>query len=126
MTMYFGDEEKPLLESLVLEHHGVKGMHWGATHERNLQYHKAIAAGKGSKLQRTNYALRTASVHELVKHNGDINKVAAARADKLQKEKDRITSGHASVGDAAKRIYRTSQLTPIQLVTRGKRRNLTD
>jgi len=124
MSKYYGDEEKPSLESLILEHHGVPGMHWGVRHERDLQYHKSIAAGKGSKAQRANYALRTASVREMIKHNGDINKIAAARANKLQKEKDRITSGNASVGDAAKRLYRTSQLTPVQIVTRGKRRNL--
>jgi hypothetical protein len=126
MTMYFGDENKPSLESLVLEHHGVKGMHWGVRHERDLQYHKSIAAGKGSKLQRANYAVKTASLHEMIKHNGDINKIAAARVVKLEKEKARITSGHATVSDAAKRIYRTSQLTPVQLITKGKRRNLTD
>ena len=32
-----------------LEHHGVKGMHWGVHHQRNLELHERVAAGKEMK-----------------------------------------------------------------------------
>jgi len=116
MNMYFGDEDKPSLESLVLEHHGVKGMKWGQHKQKQLDYHTKIASGKGSRIANARYALQVATIPELVKHNGDIKKIAAARASTLQAQKDRILSGNATKRDRIDRALNT----PLYDLVRGK------
>jgi len=125
MSKYYGDEEKPSLESLILEHHGVVGMKWGVRRERELEYHKSIAAGKGSRRQRLNYGMNVAKMHELVRHGGDIQKVAAARVTKLEAQKARYEAGNATVRDNLRNLGKNVGASPYQIVTRGKVKNLT-
>jgi len=116
MSKYYGDEEKPSLESLFLEHHGVMGMKWGQHKQKQLDYHNKIASGQGSRLANLNYKVNVATIPELIKHNGDIKKIAANRAAKLQAQKDRIESGNATTRDKLDRALNT----PIHHLVRGK------
>lgn len=106
MNRYFGDEDKPSLDSLA--HHGVKGMKWGLSKQRELDYHNKIASGQGSRLQNAHYRANIATLPELMKHKGDITKIAAERASALQAQKDRIESGNATKRDKLDRALNTS------------------
>ena len=116
MTKYYGDETKPSLESLVLAHHGVLGMKWGQHKQRQLDFHKKIASGGGSKFEKLNYKLNVATIPELAKHKGDITKIAAERAAKLEEQKQRIESGNATRRDKLDRALNT----PLNQLVRGK------
>lgn len=91
------DVEDFISSYMTITHHGVKGMHWGVHHQRNLELHTRVASGTGSKLDKYK-AFNQMSAIDILKHRGSVQSFSAEQAGKLKDIRDR-----ADVGTSTKR-----------------------
>lgn len=81
-----------------LEHYGVKGMKWGTRQQTRLNASKRVAAGKARDGDKA-IVLGKQSTISIIRSGGNIKKMAARDAMKLEASKERIKSGEATVRD---------------------------
>jgi hypothetical protein len=99
--MTYSNGEKP-----SLEHHGVKGMHWGVRKARtgNIDQETArldrVAKGGGS-LRDKAVALNSAKLTKVVRKGGLKSEAARNSAD-LKAQKQRLATGKATMSDVLK------------------------
>lgn len=99
IVQHYLDEDAKLFQvDNFLAHYGVKGMHWGVHHQRNLELHTRVANGTGSKLDRYR-AFNQMSAVDLVRHKGSVKSFSTEQAAKLQAIRDRADAGTSTKRD---------------------------
>lgn len=86
-----------------LEHFGVKGMRWGTRRQKREARISRVASGKGSGRDVARFALTDVSTLSVLRRGG-VQGAAAARLSQVQRHRETIESGQATVGSAL-RMY---------------------
>lgn len=98
---YIAGDKKPSLED-ALEHHGIKGMHWGVSRAGRTAQIERVGAGKGSKLDKIKVAAFETS-KSAIKAHGSLAGAAANKAANMKAVDARIAKGHATIQDFIQR-----------------------
>ena len=107
-----------------LEHHGVKGMHWGVHHQRNLELHERVAAGKGSALDKLR-ARQQVTARDLVKHKGNLQAISAEKAANLRAQKERARTGQSTKLDKVQGVLGATGEDAVRKVLNKPRKDKT-
>lgn len=87
-----------VIDDDTLEHHGVKGMHWGVHRQRLLELHTAVASGHANKRQKL-AAFNQMTLLDAIKHKGSVTSYSREQAARLTAEKQRLESGNGTLRD---------------------------